>query len=223
MTWRAGLTRLVPFRGIVRLYPGSGVVYTYDRRIASLDETGGTWQGWEHRKEKEEAIERNIEAISPHLKSLWRKMKHVFKGTPESRTEQFLQYVHDHPGEDMELLQDEADRDLAKMIKELEGRHWEPHPQSYFPPAPPQWEAEDPIPFAASVRAFAASNNAPIDPDEELERERHDEDLASLYELGKLFKTYKRLVEDLDTNFLTSQERKKLADAQKLIESVLDR
>jgi hypothetical protein len=139
-----------PFVGM----PGSAHAAMVARVVARYlmaheDATGaGTSRGWEHRKEKEEAIERNIEAISPHLKSLWRKMRHQFKGTPESRTEQFLLYVHDHPGEDMALLQDEADRDLAKMIKELENRDWRPHSPSYFQPSP-QWEpAEDPIPFA---------------------------------------------------------------------------
>ena len=114
----------------------------------------GTGLGWQHRKERDEAVERDIEAMSPHLKSLWRKMKIQFKGSPQRRVELFLEYVHHHSDEAMELLQDEADRTLAKMIKDLERRHWEPVKDQ---PAEPDWLTDhddddnlpdDDIPFA---------------------------------------------------------------------------
>lgn len=130
------------------------LVLSYDRRTAESVEADlevegkGTSRGWETRREREEAIERNIEAISPHFKTLWRKLKHQFKGTPQSREEQFLQYVHDHPGEDMDLLQSEADKDLAKLLKEMEHRHWKPEPLGRrIGPSPVLPEREDDIPF----------------------------------------------------------------------------
>jgi hypothetical protein len=79
----------------------------------------GTPHGWEHRREKDEAV---IVNMPPHLQALWRKVKHNFKGTPEHRLEQFMEYVDEHAGEEMGVLQDEADKQLAKMIRDLERR-----------------------------------------------------------------------------------------------------
>jgi hypothetical protein len=98
-----------------------------------LDREGyGTPGGWEHRKERDEAVVVNI---PPHLQALWRKTKNKFKGTPEKRLEQFLQYVHEHEGEEMGVLQDEAEAQLAKMIREYERR-----PQHHYD--------EGPVPFS---------------------------------------------------------------------------
>jgi len=80
----------------------------------------GTPGGWEHRKEREEMVERNIEALAPHLKLLWRKMRNQFRGTPDRRYEQFLEYVEEHPGEDMALLEDDAEKALKKLIRDRE-------------------------------------------------------------------------------------------------------
>jgi hypothetical protein len=79
----------------------------------------GTGRGWEHRRELDEAVVVNL---PPHLQALWRKTKHQFKGTPERRLEQFMQYAEEHEGEDMAVLQDDADAALAKMIREYERR-----------------------------------------------------------------------------------------------------
>jgi hypothetical protein len=87
----------------------------------------GTPRGWEHRKERDEAVVVNM---PPHLQALWRKVKHTFKGTPDQRLEQFLQYVHEHEGEEMGILQDEADKQLARMIREYEHR---PHHEEEVP------------------------------------------------------------------------------------------
>lgn len=112
------------------------------RIVARYLEGIGTPRGWEHRKERDEAVERDIEGISPHLRALWRKLKHQFKGSPARRVELFLEYVHEHPDEGMELLQDKADRDLAKMIKDQEHQHWKPSPEPLY------WEpGDDGIPF----------------------------------------------------------------------------
>jgi hypothetical protein len=91
----------------------------------------GTPGGWEHRREREEAV---IVNLPPHLQALWRKTKHQFKGTPERRLEQFLEYAEQHGGEEMGALQDEADAKLEMMIKEYERR--------------PQPQYEDEVPFS---------------------------------------------------------------------------
>ena len=76
-------------------------------------------KGWEHRKEKNERVIRELE---PHLQHLWRKMQYQFKGTPEERAEQFKEYVDEHPGEEMGALQDDVDKQLNRMIREFEKR-----------------------------------------------------------------------------------------------------
>jgi hypothetical protein len=88
----------------------------------------GTPRGWEHRKEREEAVIVNLE---PQLQSLWKKLKYQFKGTPGHRLEQFQKYVHEHEGENMRFLQEEADDKLDRMIKEYERR---PPPEDYDVP-----------------------------------------------------------------------------------------
>ena len=94
----------------------------------------GTPRGWEHRKEKDEAVLVNL---PPHLQSLWRKVKYQFKGTPERRLEQFQEYVHNlGERETNHFLQEEADNQLEKMIKEYERR-------------PPPEEEESEVPFAS--------------------------------------------------------------------------
>lgn len=89
------------------------------RVLARFLESYGTPGGWQHRKEKEEEV---VVSLPPHLQTLWRRTKHQFKGTPHQRLEKFLQYVHDHEGEDMRVLQEEADDAVAKMVKEYERR-----------------------------------------------------------------------------------------------------
>lgn len=74
-------------------------------------------KGWEHRKEKNERV---IRELDPHLQHLWRKMQYQFKGDPEDRAEQFKEYVEEHPGEDMGALQDNVDKQLARMVREFE-------------------------------------------------------------------------------------------------------
>jgi hypothetical protein len=53
-------------------------------------------RGWEHRREKDEAVEVNL---SPEEAALWRRMKGRFKGTPHERMTKFRHWLHDHPGE----------------------------------------------------------------------------------------------------------------------------
>jgi hypothetical protein len=89
------------------------------RVLARFLEGYGTPHGWEHRKELDEAVTVNI---PPHLQALWRKTKNKFKGTPQRRLEQFEHYVHEHEGEENSVLQDEADAQLARMIREYEHR-----------------------------------------------------------------------------------------------------
>ena len=92
------------------------------RIVARYLEAKGTSRGWEHRKEKDEFSENNIPA--EHL-LLWRKLKKQFKGTPDQRAEQFMEYLAEHPGESDELLQQNADKEVAKMLREWEKEHRE--------------------------------------------------------------------------------------------------
>ena len=90
----------------------------------------GTPRGWEHRKEKDEAVHVNL---PPHLQPLWKKVKYQFKGTPERRLEQFLQWVHDTGEREVNhFMQDEADAKLDQMIKEYERRPHEPPPEEDY-------------------------------------------------------------------------------------------
>ncbi len=74
-------------------------------------------KGWEHRKEKEEAVLRELE---PHLHHLWRKLQHQFKGTPQQRVEQFREYLEEHPGDEMGALQDDVDVMVERMVRKHE-------------------------------------------------------------------------------------------------------
>jgi alkanesulfonate monooxygenase SsuD/methylene tetrahydromethanopterin reductase-like flavin-dependent oxidoreductase (luciferase family) len=108
---------------------------TLSRRIVArfLEREGyGTPHGWEYRKEKDEAVLVNL---PPHLQGLWKKNKNLFKGTPERRLEQFQEYVHNlGERETTHFIQEEADNQLERMIKEYEHR------------PPPEDEYE--VPFA---------------------------------------------------------------------------
>lgn len=97
----------------------------------SSDPVGyGTQKGWQHRRERDEEVERNVTHLSPHLQTLWRKTKNKFKGTPDRRYEQFLEYVHEHPEEGLEHLDTEVEKQLKKWEKleeqeRAEAAEWE--------------------------------------------------------------------------------------------------
>jgi hypothetical protein len=74
-------------------------------------------KGWEKRKEKDDFAEQNI---PPEHLLLWRKIKNRFKGTPDQRAEQFMEYLEAHPEESDDVLQERADRDVAKLRREQE-------------------------------------------------------------------------------------------------------
>jgi len=114
------------------------------RVLARFLEAYGTGRGWEHRREKEEAV---IVNMPPHLQALWRKTKNQFKGTPEQRLEKFLEYVHEHEGEAMSVLQDEADKAVQKMVREYQHRE-EPEPVYHHGPHYVLPEPVDDIPFS---------------------------------------------------------------------------
>jgi len=79
-------------------------------------------RGWERRKEKDDFTEQNIP--SEHL-LLWRKLKNQFKGTPDERAEQFMEYVEAHPEENDAWLQEHADKEVAKATREWERKQRE--------------------------------------------------------------------------------------------------
>jgi 2'-5' RNA ligase len=115
----------------------------------------GTQRGWETRREREEAVVREIEMSAPHLLPLWKKLKFQFKGEPETRAQKFIEYVQEHEGEEIGVLQDHADRELKRLIKELEKKDLDeppppPSPRDRWGPSPALPEPEDWIPFSAA-------------------------------------------------------------------------
>ena len=74
-------------------------------------------RGWEKRKEKDDFTEQNI---PPEHLALWKKLKNQFKGTPHERAEAFREYVESHPGESDAVLQQNADKEIAKLQREQE-------------------------------------------------------------------------------------------------------
>jgi hypothetical protein len=72
-------------------------------------------RGWEHRKEQDERAQNNI---PPEYQLAWKRLKNQFKGTPDQRAEQFMEYMEEHPGENDDLLQQRADKDVAKMQRD---------------------------------------------------------------------------------------------------------
>jgi hypothetical protein len=87
------------------------------RVVARFLEAKGTPRGWERRKEQDQRAEVNI-PLEHQL--LWRKLKPQFKGTPDERAEQFMEYIEEHPGESEAWLQQHADKELAKATREWE-------------------------------------------------------------------------------------------------------
>lgn len=90
--------------------------------VARFLEAKGTGRGWEHRKEQDERAAVNI-PLEHQL--LWRKLKTMFKGTPHEKFEQFMEYLEEHPGESEAWLQQNADKELAKVTREWEKKQRE--------------------------------------------------------------------------------------------------
>ncbi len=86
-----------------------------------LDRHGkGTSRGWEKRRERDQLVENNIEHMEPHLLTLWRKTKNLFKGDSTQRFERFMDYVHDHPDEGMAAAADAAEKKWKREEKAFE-------------------------------------------------------------------------------------------------------
>src|ERR1700722_16479554 len=73
----------------------------------------GAARGWAHRREKDEWVVQNLD---PALVPLWTRTGSSFRGAPEERYEAFIEYVHDHPGEETEALQAGADSGLDAEV-----------------------------------------------------------------------------------------------------------
>jgi len=72
-------------------------------------------RGWERRRERDERAQYNIPS---EYHGLWNKLKNQFKGTPDERAEQFMEYIEEHPYENDAWLQENADREIAQMERE---------------------------------------------------------------------------------------------------------
>jgi hypothetical protein len=73
----------------------------------------------ERRDESDDEVRQNIQ---PEMLGLWERVKRGIKGSPrESRTERFLRYVEENPGELLLVLEDRTDA----LVRELEQRERE--------------------------------------------------------------------------------------------------
>ena len=72
----------------------------------------------ERRSEDDEAVLANLD---PELHALFHRVKRSIKGSDRmSRTEAFLQYVHDNPGEALAAIEDKTDALIEEMEREAE-------------------------------------------------------------------------------------------------------
>lgn len=70
----------------------------------------------ERMRESDDEVERNIE---PDLVPIWRKVKRGIKGSErKSRTEAFLQWVEENPGEIARMREKQADVELRALLRE---------------------------------------------------------------------------------------------------------
>jgi hypothetical protein len=76
-------------------------------------------RGWEHRREAAQAVTVNL---PPELLPLWERIQTAFRGSPDQRQRAFLQYVHEHPGEQIASIQAAADATLARLVAERAAR-----------------------------------------------------------------------------------------------------
>jgi hypothetical protein len=75
----------------------------------------GALRGWEHRREADEAVVVNL---PPDLVPLWERVRASIHGeTPHARTEAFLEYVEEHPGEAVCARCESADDTLAALLR----------------------------------------------------------------------------------------------------------
>jgi hypothetical protein len=72
----------------------------------------------ERAQESDDEVRNNLE---PNMVPVFDSVKKYIKGTPrKSRTEAFLQWAEENPGEVFELMQHDADRYLASLLAEQE-------------------------------------------------------------------------------------------------------
>jgi hypothetical protein len=70
----------------------------------------------ERREESDDAVRRNL---PPELVPVFNRVRTTIKATPRmSRTEHFLQWVHDNPDEAHSIVYDAIERDVERMIHE---------------------------------------------------------------------------------------------------------
>jgi len=82
----------------------------------------------ERRQESDDEVRSNL---APEMVAVFDAVRKHIKGTPrKSRTEAFLQWAEENPGEVYDLLQHDADRYLAQLLAEQERTHREMKRQS---------------------------------------------------------------------------------------------
>lgn len=88
-------------------------MYSYDRR--KISKLSPRQRAWERRKEQDERARYNI---PPEYQRAWDRLKSRFKGNPDQRAERFMEYMEENPTERDEILQEGADKDIARMVRE---------------------------------------------------------------------------------------------------------
>lgn len=86
-------------------------MYSYDR----TGKLSPQQRGWEKRREQDERARNNI---PPEYQGAWDKLKRKFRGNPDQRAERFMEYMEENPSERDEVLQEKADKDVARMVRE---------------------------------------------------------------------------------------------------------
>jgi len=100
-----------------------------------MSRSSSAYRGWEHRRERDQAVEGNLPA---DLVPLWRKVKRGLRCTTSHDCYQaMMHYAHEHPGEDVVALAEDAERDLARILgEERRAIQHETGGSIAFPPKP---------------------------------------------------------------------------------------
>lgn len=78
-------------------------------------------RGAERITESDDAVRANL---SPDLAIVWERVKSRIRGTKRaSRTERFLEWVEEHPGEAARIVNEEAERSVRELPEETEAQY----------------------------------------------------------------------------------------------------
>jgi len=116
------------------------------------------YRGWEHRRERDERVEGNLPA---DLVPLWRKVKRGLRcTTAHDCYEAMMHYAHEHPGEAVVAMAEDAERDLERMLRaERRAIQHEGGGSLAFPPKPRKTAAKPPTRGSHMARSRSRSRS----------------------------------------------------------------